>query len=238
MELEKRTRYNISMTWNKTYSDKKKIWGDRPSELALLASNFLNQSTWFKNHKDLFILDIGCGYGRDAVFLASRLPCHILGVDSSEEGLALAREALSADLKKRIELLCYDFSRVNDKYDVIMASNLYEGLKAPGRAKLIETVKRCLKSGGVLFLSTLSVCDPQHATHSHAENKTGEPLTNYRHLHFATRAEMEREFAFLDISLLYEREYAEPRAAGENHHHISWLLMGRMPDQAHRQGNP
>jgi cyclopropane fatty-acyl-phospholipid synthase-like methyltransferase len=204
----------------------KKVWGDRPSELALMAYNYLSQSIRYKSNKDIFILDIGCGYGRDAIFLASKLPCHILGVDSSEEGIAMARASLSGELKKRIELLAYDFSRVNDKYDVIFAANLYEGLKPAGRAKLTDTIKRCLKTGGVFFLSALSVNDPQHSSRAEDNNKTSVPDADYSHLHFSTREGLEKDFSFLKIHALYEREYEEPRAKGANHHHISWLLLG------------
>ena len=47
-----------------------------------------------------------------------------------------------------------------------------------------------------------------------------------RLLHFCTRQEIERDFSFLNIKKLQKHEYIEPRSNGENHHHISWLLLG------------
>lgn len=215
------------MTWNKTYSSDSKVWGDKPSELAVFAFNYLQQSDQFKNNSDIFILDMGCGYGRDAGFLAQNLPCHILGLDNSEKAIEMARASLSKETEKRIEFLCYDFSHVQDKYDVILASNLYQLLKPEERAKLRDTVKRCLKSDGVFFLSTFSVRDPQHfGKGTPVENEPNTFFENH-YIHLSYRSELEADFDFLNITALFEREFHERRST-EDHHHVSWILMGRL----------
>jgi cyclopropane fatty-acyl-phospholipid synthase-like methyltransferase len=218
------------MVWDKAYTNEKKVWGEKPSELAHFAVSTLKQSSRFQGKSDLFILDLGCGYGRDAVYLANHLPCHILGLDNSEKAIAMAADFISEKLKKRIELLCYDFTHVSDKYDVIMASNLYQIINKETRLKLIETVKRCLKTDGVFFMSTLSIRDPQHSTEG------GTPVEEDQNtfisargigIHLATREELEKAFNFLNINALFEREYDEPRST-DNHHHISWMLTGSL----------
>ena len=214
------------MTWNNTYSSEKKIWGDRPSKLAMFTYNYIKQSRQFEGKSDIFVLDLGCGYGRDAIFLANNLPCHVLGLDNSEKAIEMARESLSKELEKRVELLCYDFSHVSDKYDVIMASNLYQILKPEDRAKLRETVKRCLKTNGLLFLSTLSIRDPQHFGQGTQIEGDENSFQQEKYIHFSTREELEKDFDFLNISGLFEREYHEPRSSGDDHHHISWILIG------------
>jgi len=55
----------------------------------------------------------------------------------------------------------HDFSHVNDKYDVILVSNLYQLLnlmKDPAQ----RNFKKMLKTDGIIFLGTLSTRDPQH----------------------------------------------------------------------------
>lgn len=216
----------MSTTWNKTYSTDNRIWGDNPSELALFVFNHLQQSVQFRSNPDIFILDLGCGYGRDDIFLAQNLPCHILGLDDSEKAIEMARSSLPKDLEKRIEFLCYDFSYVKDKYDVILVSNVYPLLKPEERTKLNDTIKRCLKTDGIFFLSTFSVRDPQHYGKGiSVENEPNTFLDN-RYLHLSTREELEKDFDFLNISALFEREFHERRSP-ENHHHISWILMGK-----------
>jgi SAM-dependent methyltransferase len=215
------------LPWNSTYKSDKKVWGDTPSELAIIAYNYLKESQGFKARQDIFILDLGCGYGRDAIFLAQNLPCHILGLDNSQAAIDMARQSLRGSLKKKIEFLCFDFSNVSDKYDVIFVSNLYLLLQPDERIKLRETIKRCLKPDGVLFLSTLSVNDPQHF--GKGTQVEGEPNSFFdiRYLHLSTRQELEKDFDFLTIYALYERKFHQPRST-HDHDHISWIMMGRL----------
>jgi hypothetical protein len=45
------------------------------------------------------------------------------------------------------------------------------------------------------------------------------------YLHFSSRSDLEKDFSFINIWALFEREYRERRVTGE-HHHVSWLMMG------------
>jgi cyclopropane fatty-acyl-phospholipid synthase-like methyltransferase len=216
------------MTWDKTYRSENKVWGESPSMLAVFAYTFLTQSTQFRGNQDLFILDIGCGYGRDALFLARNLPCHVLGVDNSEKAIEIAQQSVPGELKKKVELLCYDFSRVNDRYDIILASNLYQILKQGEREQLRETIQRCLNSNSLLFLSTLSVRDPHHSGKGSPVENDPNSFIQDKYVHLSTREELEKDFDFLNINALFEREYVESHSSGNSHHHISWLLVGGM----------
>jgi cyclopropane fatty-acyl-phospholipid synthase-like methyltransferase len=213
--------------WNNTYTNDNKVWGDQPSHLAVYACNSLKENSHFKQASDLFILDLGCGYGRDAVFLAQNLNCHVLGLDSSEKAIEMSREIIPKTLTNRIELLCYDFSHVGDKYDVIFISNLYHVLPPDERVNLRETIKRCLKADGLVFLSTLSVRDPQHFGKGQAVDGEQNTFVDETYLHFSSRTDLEQAFNFLTINALFEKDYRERHATGE-HHHISWLMMGKI----------
>jgi SAM-dependent methyltransferase len=213
--------------WNKTYTNEKKVWGDQPSPLAVYTCNILKENSTFKKAPDIFILDLGCGYGRDAVFLAQNLPCHVLGLDSSEKAIEMARESIPKTLSNRIELLCYDFTHVSDKYDVIFMANLYHVLGPVERDQLRSTIKRCLKNDGLLFLSTLSLKDPQHYGKGAAVENEKYAFIDEIYLHFSSRADLEKEFNFLNINALFERDYRERHATGE-HHHVSWMMMGKL----------
>jgi cyclopropane fatty-acyl-phospholipid synthase-like methyltransferase len=214
--------------WNKTYTNENKIWGDKPSPLAVYTCNILKENSYFKQAANIFMLDLGCGYGRDAVYLAQNLPGHILGLDNSEKAIEIALEYIPKNLASRIELLCYDFTHVNDKFDVILVANLYHVLPPDERIKLRDTIKRCLKKDGLVFLNTLSVHDPQHFGKGAAVENEKNSFIDEIYLHFCTREDLENDFSFLDIQALFEREYRERHATGE-HHHISWILMGKLP---------
>lgn len=213
------------MTWDNTYRTNKQVWGDKPSELATFAAKYLKGTK--SSSESIQILDIGCGYGRDAIYLARCINCHVLGVDNSSEAIEMARKALSTDLKSRVTFQCCDFRQTPEgKFEIAFASNFYHLLRMEERQALIKTIKGRLKPGGRLFLSMLSPSDPEHFGKGRPVENEANSFYDQRYLHFCTREELERDFSFLTIKKLSEHEYYEPRSNGEVHHHIFWILAG------------
>ncbi len=212
------------MSWDNKYKGNNRVWGDDPSELATLAVKYL-QAVGL-NDERLSILDVGCGYGRDASFLSQHLKCKVLGIDPSQEAIKMAKETCAG--QSGIEFRQSVFTEIDGgAFDVILASNLYHLLKTGERQSLRETIKRLLDPGGLLFLGALSTNDPQGYG-------KGVPVPGKAHTfeykgysHFFTRDELRQDFGFLTIRELYEHEYYEARARGEAHHHILWVLVGR-----------
>jgi cyclopropane fatty-acyl-phospholipid synthase-like methyltransferase len=213
------------MTWDNIYQNHRQVWGDRPSALAAFACHYLQG---VKSHgKAVKILDLGCGYGRDAIYLAKNIKCHVFGIDNSREAIEMARKALAADLESNVRFQCCDFREMDDsKFDIIFASNFYHLLKMEERQALRNTIRNKLNPDGMLFLSTLSPSDPEHFGKGKPVENENNSFQDERFLHFCTREELERDFSFLTIKKLSEHEYYEPRSNGEVHHHILWLLLG------------
>lgn len=213
------------MTWDNIYRDNQHVWGDRPSALATFARHYLQGVK--SSGKTIEILDLGCGYGRDATYLARNIDCHVLGIDNSSEAIEMARKALTADLESRVRFQCCDFKQMPEgKFEIVFASNFYHLLKMKERQAFRNTIKGSLKPSGMLFLSTLSPRDPEHFGKGKPVENEDNSFHDQRFLHFCTREELERDFSFLTINELSEHEYYEPRSNGEVHHHILWLLMG------------
>jgi len=213
------------MNWDNTYRNNQHIWGDKPSELATFACNYLHGIK--SSGKAIQILDVGCGYGRDAIYLARNIKCHVLGIDNSNEAIEMAGKSLADDLKSRVRFQCFDFRQIPDgKFEVVLASNFYQLLKMEERNALRDMIKKRLKPGGMLFLSTFSTRDPEHFGKGKRIDNEDNSFQDQRYLHFCTREELERDFSFLTIKELSEHEYYEPRSNGEVHHHILWILLG------------
>jgi SAM-dependent methyltransferase len=213
------------MTWDDIYRNHQHVWGDRPSVLAAFANRYVQHVK--PSGKVIEILDVGCGYGRDAAYLARQINCHILGIDNSSEAIEMARKELAAELESRVVFQCCDFKQIADgKFEVVFASNFYHLLKMEDRQSLINTIKERLKPGGMLFLSTLSPNDPEHFGKGQSVENEPNSFHDQRYLHFCTREELERDFSFLTIKKLSEYEYYEPRSNKEVHHHIIWILAG------------
>jgi len=177
------------------------------------------------NDDMISILDIGCGYGRDALYFLGQLRCEILGIDNSKKSIDMAKKVVTS--RKNVNFQCCNFTELcKDSYDVVFISNLYQLLRRSEREELRRTVMKVIKPNGLLFLSTLSISDPEHYGKGVPIPKESNSFQDRVYLHFCTREELVEDFAFLSIRELYEHEYYEPRATGETHHHISWILIG------------
>ena len=213
------------MYWDREYGSHERVWGEGPSELARAALGYLQPRV--SENRTWSLLDVGCGYGRDALYLVERFGCAVLGIDNSEKAIGIATRAVAETGTAGVEFRCCDFADVGAcQYDIVYMSNLYQVLKPVERQALRELVARTLGPGGTLFLSTLSVTDPQHSGKGHTVDGDPNSFVDRRYVHLSTREELIDGFGFLDISELYEHEYYEPRANGEVHHHVSWILVG------------
>ena len=181
--------------------------------MAIIAIDCLS-----KLDRSFSILDIGCGYGRDAIYFSKHLECAVYSIDSSKEVVDIATSSKTSNIKFE----CCDFTHLDSrKYDIVFTSNLYHFFRKQEREKFIEMVKRVLKPEELFFLSTLSIEDTQDYT---ALPETASSRKPYVHL--STRDELMEEFNFLRIKELYEYEYYKPHYSGEIHHHILLILIG------------
>jgi SAM-dependent methyltransferase len=214
------------MHWDNKYKGNHRIWGDNPSELAVVTVEYLQEIGF--DDKYVSILDVGCGYGRDAAYFCQHLNGMITGIDVSKEAIRMARDAypgIKAEFQRR------SFTEVHKAYDVVFVSNLYHILRGSERKMLRKAVARLLKPVGLLFLGALSTNDPQEYGKGTPVPDEPNSFEGKKYSHFFTQDELLQDFGFLKIKKLYEHEYYEPRATGDPHHHISWILIGEYYDR-------
>ena len=223
-----------NINWDQSYNAQGAVWGAEPSALAVFACEYLSR---FQPHSQLEILDLGCGYGRDALHLTKTLGCPVTGIDSSTKAISMALESCPPELNNRVQFRCADFEDADKAYPVVFVSNLYQVLRDNERTRLAQSIKKYLRPGGSLLLGTLS-------THDTEEYRRGLPVAGEENsferekfLHFSIGAELEKEFAFLNIERLFEHEYLEPHAGARTHRHISWILAAtKPPNQPDKRG--
>lgn len=211
------------INWDKSYANQGAVWGAQPSELAIFACEYLRG---LQSLNEFEIADLGCGYGRDALHLAKTLGCSVTGIDSSPKAISLAYEFCPPELNNRVQFSGADFNEMDKSYPAIFASNLYQVLPLNERVRLAQSIKEHLQPGGLLFLSALSVNDPEEFGRGVPVAAENNSFEREKFLHFSSRAELEKEFAFLKINRLLEHEYLEPHEGAATHHHISWMLAG------------
>lgn len=105
------------------------------------------------------VLDIGCGWGGMAIYLARNTGVSVLGVTLSEEQLSLAREraeAAGVADKVRFELLDYrHLAERGDRFDRIVSVGMFEHV---GQAQFRQFFRACasmLEDDGAMLLHTI-----------------------------------------------------------------------------------
>jgi SAM-dependent methyltransferase len=216
-----------NISWDAEYHEGGNIWGEKPGPLASFSLEYLRRHNLLS--MGLRVLDLGCGYGRDAFFLVRNMDCTIVGIDNSEEAIKMAVQNRPVDYTSKLEFRLVEFSQFHEtrKYDVIYMANVYQVLRSDIRRQLIEIARANLDSRGFLFLSTLSVNDPEHFGKGNRVLEETNSFVDKKFIHLSTREELIGDFNFLSINKMIEHPYEEPRYDGNTHRHISWLLAGQ-----------
>ncbi len=178
---------------------------------------------------DLSVVDLGCGYGRDSVYLAARLGCGVLGVDPSPAAVAHARAAVPAGLPVTFEAADAAALAATSPaaFDVVYASNVYHLLRPPARRAFAAAAARLARPGALLFLSTLAPGDPQHWEVGSPVPGEQNSWEDHVYLHFVTRQELVADLAPFDVLESSALEYDEPNPDGREHRHRSWFVVAR-----------
>ena len=105
------------------------------------------------------VLDIGCGWGGMAIFLAKRADVKVLGITLSEEQLALARQrAEEAGVADRVtfELVDYrELARSGRSFDRIVSVGMFEHVGVPQFGTYFRCIARMLKPDGAALVHTI-----------------------------------------------------------------------------------
>lgn len=98
------------------------------------------------------VLDIGCGWGGAARFIAERYGCEVVGVTVSREQVAYAQEHhghLPVDIRLQ------DYRDVNETFDRIISIGMFEHVGAKNYDTFMNTVRGLLAEDGLFLLHTI-----------------------------------------------------------------------------------
>ena len=105
------------------------------------------------------VLDLGCGYGSTARYLAGEFGCSVTGTNISRKELELARQRSSdAGLGHLLTFQYGDFHHLefpDHSYDVVWSQEAF--LHAADKTAVLSEVRRVLKPGGTLVFTDILV---------------------------------------------------------------------------------
>lgn len=98
------------------------------------------------------VLDIGCGWGGTARYIAENYQVEMVGVTVSEEQAKLARQN-TAGLP--VEIRLQDYRKLQGSFDRILSIGMFEHVGYKNYRMYMETVRRLLKKTGLFLLHTI-----------------------------------------------------------------------------------
>lgn len=138
--------------WNRRYSDTELLWTATPSRFLVAETEGLRPG---------LALDLACGEGRNAVWLAER-GWAVVGVDFADVGLDTARR-LAAQSGVDVELVHADLLAYEPeplRYDLVCV--LYLHLPADDRSRVLARAAAAVAPGGTFLLVGHDVENLEH----------------------------------------------------------------------------
>jgi len=111
------------------------------------------------------VLDIGCGWGSLALYLAQHHEVHVTGITLSQEQLGIARQrAAERGLERLTDFRLQDYRLTTGQFDAVVSVGMFEHVGRPQYDVFFRQCAQRLKGSGTLLLHTIGRISPPAAT--------------------------------------------------------------------------
>ncbi|MBI3634549.1 MAG: class I SAM-dependent methyltransferase [Candidatus Yonathbacteria bacterium] len=147
-----------------------------PSEDLEKFTRFLERSYGRKYLNPIAsVLDLGCGNGRNLIYLAGSFDMRGVGYDFSQEAINQAkRESAGLPLSYGVQSIADPIPLLDNSQTIVLDMMTSHFLSANERRNLISEIVRVLKPGGWFFFKTFLLDEDAHAKRLLKENPADE----------------------------------------------------------------
>lgn len=104
------------------------------------------------------VLEVGCGWGAFALYLAKNRDVHVTALTISQEQYDFAKVAVQrANLADRIDLRLQDYRDERGTYDAVVSIEMFEAVGQAYWPIFFERIATCLKPGGRAAMQVITI---------------------------------------------------------------------------------
>jgi|GEM_PF-2695394 len=206
------------------YSVNPRPYGDGPSEAAKLLSTYLTKG---KTDHTPTVLDLGCGYGRDCIYMAKQ-GFDVTGIDTSRRGI-LTAQVWSRKEGLDIKLMTKDLMETGlpeKSFDGILCVGVLEYLDPRRRPKVGHEIWRMARQAGTLALLCRATDDTDLGKGKDLGDNSWEVKMGLQ-VHFFTEREIRSLFPDFETKkfevVTIHEDLPEPKD------HRYWFFLGQRP---------
>lgn len=108
------------------------------------------------------VLEIGSGWGANAIYMAKQYGCRVTTVTISEEQYRLAKERVAREnLAEKISVELKDYRHISGQYDKIVSVEMLEAVGAEYFDAFFQKCHEALKKNGILSFQVITCPDPR-----------------------------------------------------------------------------
>jgi len=170
------------MYYDSVYKNNPKISKKKPNRLLPEIAKKLSLG--------MNVLDLGCGQGRDAFYMA-RQKFDVTAVDSSKAAVSQIKDVLREKKIDNIRVICQDIAKFKiepGKYSFINCCNSLQFLPKRNALKVIENIQKNILPGGfiaiVSFVANTQLLDKNKSRFGLGEMKKMFSSGNFKILHY------------------------------------------------------
>ncbi len=158
--------YDLFLDEDRQYSC---AYFEHPDDTLERAQALKKQNIAAKLHAgpDMKVLDIGCGWGGMALYLAKETGARVTGITLSEEQLTVATDrAGQAGLQDRVTFRLQDYRAVEERFDRIVSVGMFEHVGVNHYPAFFRKIRSLLTDRGVALLHTICRASGPGATNA------------------------------------------------------------------------
>lgn len=107
------------------------------------------------------VLEIGCGWGGLATWIAKNYGCRVTGVTISDEQFAFAKSRVRSEgLEDRVEIRLQDYRELEGQYDKLISVEMIEAVGHEYLGAFFRACSQSLKSSGLALIQCITIADP------------------------------------------------------------------------------